>query len=294
MAYTMGYALFGALLTALALVPGTWPIWRSASPAGSIHNHWLERLTVRYDRVLAACLDQPRIIYGVVIFALLAVVGLGGHGGTRFSARSGRGRPVAAGTDADGAGLEQGQRPWPATCGGPFSSIRKSPMWSPRPAATTTAPIPGPCRTSRRRSASSPTIPGRRANPRGCSWTAWRRASTGTCRAIRSASVNPSSTASNDLIGGAHSPLVIKIYGDDLDELRSIGAQIVDVLYHIQGTSSASIFQEPPIPQMEIKLDHEKAARYGVNMTDVQNVHPRPESVRRRSPRSMSVKEPIL
>ena len=55
-------------------------------------------------------------------------------------------------------------------------------------------------------------------------------------------------------------------------ELRAIGAQIVDVLYSIEGTSSASIFQEPPIPQIEIKLDREKAARYGVNMTDVQNV----------------------
>jgi cobalt-zinc-cadmium resistance protein CzcA len=76
----------------------------------------------------------------------------------------------------------------------------------------------------------------------------------------------------NDMIGGAHSPLVAKIYGDDLDELRRIGGEIVDVLYTVQGTSSASIFQEPPIPQIEIKLDHEKAARYGVNMTDVQNV----------------------
>jgi len=46
----------------------------------------------------------------------------------------------------------------------------------------------------------------------------------------------------------------------------------VDVLYSIQGTSSASVFQEPPIPQIEVKLDHAKAARYGVNMTDVQNV----------------------
>ena len=44
------------------------------------------------------------------------------------------------------------------------------------------------------------------------------------------------------------------------------------MLYTIQGTSSASIFQEPPIPQIEVTLDHEKAARYGVNMTDVQNV----------------------
>jgi cobalt-zinc-cadmium resistance protein CzcA len=44
------------------------------------------------------------------------------------------------------------------------------------------------------------------------------------------------------------------------------------VLYTIRGTSSASIFQEPPIPQMEINLDRERGARYGVNMTDVQNV----------------------
>ena len=50
------------------------------------------------------------------------------------------------------------------------------------------------------------------------------------------------------------------------------GTKIVDVLYSIPGTSSASLFQEPPIPQIEIKLDHEKAARYGINMTDVQNV----------------------
>jgi cobalt-zinc-cadmium resistance protein CzcA len=76
----------------------------------------------------------------------------------------------------------------------------------------------------------------------------------------------------NDMIGGAHSPLVIKIFGDDLNELRSVGSQIVKVLYTIQGTSSASLFQEPPIPQMEISLNREKAARYGVNMTDVQNV----------------------
>ena len=76
----------------------------------------------------------------------------------------------------------------------------------------------------------------------------------------------------NDMIGGAHSPLVIKIYGDDLGVLRRIGNEIVDVLYTVPGTSSASLFQEPPIPQMEIKLDREKAARYGVNMTDLQNV----------------------
>jgi cobalt-zinc-cadmium resistance protein CzcA len=76
----------------------------------------------------------------------------------------------------------------------------------------------------------------------------------------------------NDMVGGAHSPLVLKIYGNDLSELRDIGRQIVDVLYTIQGTSSASIFQEPPIPQIAVDVNREKAARYGINMTDMQNV----------------------
>src|ERR1700761_3499271 len=76
MAYTMGYALFGALLTSLALVPGL-AFFAYRKPGRVYHNRWLERLTVAYDRLLAACLDQPRIVYGVVIFALLAVVGFG-------------------------------------------------------------------------------------------------------------------------------------------------------------------------------------------------------------------------
>jgi cobalt-zinc-cadmium resistance protein CzcA len=65
---------------------------------------------------------------------------------------------------------------------------------------------------------------------------------------------------------------VIKIFGDDLDMLRTTGGQIVDALVTIRGTSSASIFQEPPIPQIEIRLDREKAARYGISMSDVLNV----------------------
>jgi cobalt-zinc-cadmium resistance protein CzcA len=62
----------------------------------------------------------------------------------------------------------------------------------------------------------------------------------------------------NDLIGGAHSPLVIELYGEDLAMLREIGRQIVIVLYAIAGTSRASLFKEPPIPQNEIKVDRKE------------------------------------
>jgi hypothetical protein len=37
-------------------------------------------------------------------------------------------------------------------------------------------------------------------------------------------------------------------------------------LLHDPRHRQASLFQEPPIPQMEIKVDREAAARYGVNV----------------------------
>jgi len=33
----------------------------------------------------------------------------------------------------------------------------------------------------------------------------------------------------NDFVGGAHSPLVLRLYGDDFKEMRRIGGEIVDV-----------------------------------------------------------------
>ena len=84
MAYTMGYALFGALLTSAGPGARARLLSRSANPGTVYHNRWLERLTERYERVLAACLREPRIIYGVAVFALLAVIGLGATVGRDF------------------------------------------------------------------------------------------------------------------------------------------------------------------------------------------------------------------
>lgn len=76
----------------------------------------------------------------------------------------------------------------------------------------------------------------------------------------------------NDMIAGAHSPLALRIYGDDLRECRRIANQIVAILKTIPGTASASVFQEPPIPQITIQADREKIARYGINVADITNL----------------------
>src|SRR6202040_1305452 len=45
-----------------------------------------------------------------------------------------------------------------------------------------------------------------------------------------------------------------------------------DVLRNIRGTAEASIFQEPPLPQIAIEADRAAAARYGINISDITNL----------------------
>ncbi len=48
--------------------------------------------------------------------------------------------------------------------------------------------------------------------------------------------------------------------------------EIVDLLRNTRGTAEASIFQEPPLPQIEIEADRAAAARYGINVSDITNL----------------------
>ncbi len=72
-----------------------------------------------------------------------------------------------------------------------------------------------------------------------------------------------------DKVFDPHSPLAIKVFGDNFDELRRIGKQIVAVLHTIPGVADAAIDAYKPLPQIAIKVDREAAARYGINVSDV-------------------------
>jgi cobalt-zinc-cadmium resistance protein CzcA len=270
MAYTMAYALFGALLTTLALVPAL-AYYAFRKPGSVYHNRWLEWLTLRYERILAACIAQPRIIYGVVIFALLAVVGLGATVGRDFL------------PDLDeGALWLQVQMPTGLSlnkASDMASDLRREIRKSPEVSYVVT-------QTGRNDDGTDPWTMSHIEAPVGLTpYDGWPggeskkqfldKLAARLAHDLPGYSIGisqPIIDGVNDMIGGAHSPLVIKVYGDDLAMLRHISQQMVDVLYDVPGTSSASIFQEPPIPQINVTVDREKAARYGINIADVQNV----------------------
>jgi cobalt-zinc-cadmium resistance protein CzcA len=269
-AYTMGYALFGALLTALALVPGL-AYYAFRKPGAVYHNRWLEWLTRQYDRVLGACIRQPRIIYGVTLFAVLAVIGLGATVGRDFLPDLDEGSLWLQVQMPTGLALNKASDM--------ASDLRREILKFPEVSYIVT-------QTGRNDDGTDPWTMSHIEAPVGLKpYDTWPggeskkefvdKVAATLARDLPGYSVGisqPIIDGVNDQIGGAHSPLVIKVFGDDLTMLRRVSQQMVDVLYTIRGTSSASVFQEPPIPQINIVVDREKAARYGINIADLQNV----------------------
>jgi len=72
-----------------------------------------------------------------------------------------------------------------------------------------------------------------------------------------------------DQIAGSHSDLAIKIFGDDQDEARRIADEIVNKVKDIKGAGDVNIEQEPPLPQLQIHANRDKIALYGLNVSDV-------------------------
>ena len=72
-------------------------------------------------------------------------------------------------------------------------------------------------------------------------------------------------------MSGVKGQLAIKIYGDDLRTLEAKGEEIVDVLRHIEGIADLGLFRAIGQPNLEFVVDRKQAARYQINVADVQD-----------------------
>ena len=72
-----------------------------------------------------------------------------------------------------------------------------------------------------------------------------------------------------DQMAGSHSDLAIKVYGDDMIRTRRLAEQVRDLVCRTDGAQDVVIDQEPPVPQLRIKVDREKVAQYGVNVSEI-------------------------
>ncbi len=68
-------------------------------------------------------------------------------------------------------------------------------------------------------------------------------------------------------VKGANS---VKLFGDDLQTLEATGQRVVNILKTVRGIKNVGLFHILGQPNLEIKIDRQACARYGVNVSDVE------------------------
>jgi cobalt-zinc-cadmium resistance protein CzcA len=76
----------------------------------------------------------------------------------------------------------------------------------------------------------------------------------------------------NELIAGVRSDVAVKVFGDDLEEMRRTAEDIAGVLRQIPGAADVRVEQVTGLPTLNIDIKRAVAARYGLNVADVQGV----------------------
>lgn len=76
----------------------------------------------------------------------------------------------------------------------------------------------------------------------------------------------------NELISGVKSDLAVKIFGPDLDKLKSNADRIAAILGSIEGASDVKVEQVSGMSQWDIEINRQEAARFGINIADINSV----------------------
>ncbi len=76
----------------------------------------------------------------------------------------------------------------------------------------------------------------------------------------------------SELIAGVRSDVAIKLFGEDLDELKKTAEQIARTVKDVRGAEDVRIEQVAGLPQLQIKADRAAIARYGINVADVNDL----------------------
>lgn len=266
MAWTIGFALAAALLVGLALIPGL-SLAAMRKPRAVHHNPVLVRAEWGYAWALRAVLRRPaRALIPGVLAAVLAVA-LGVTVGKGFLPELDEGSIWMQVQLPPGLSLERAALM--------ANEIREAVREAPQVSYIVT-------QLGRNDDGTDPWTPSHIESSVGlrpyATWPSGMTKADLIARLARRLARIPGITAGfsqpmidgvNDKISGAHSDLVIKIYADDLRGARALAESMVAVLRRVPGSADVAVDQEPPLPQLQVRIDREAAARFGINVADV-------------------------
>jgi cobalt-zinc-cadmium resistance protein CzcA len=266
MAFTVGYALLGALAVALLLIPGlAYVIYRK--PQKIYHNKWLEKIAAAYGKKIEKILQAPKRVIIPIVIVLVSSGILSYTVGKDFLPELDEGsiwlqvqlppgislakskemsdtlrartlkHPEITYMMIQAGRNDDGTDPWTASHFEVSIGIKPYNEW---PAGKTKADL------IKELAADYKNMPG-----------------------FTVGFSQPMIDGVMDKISGAHSELVVKVYGEDFKETRRIAENILSTLNTIPGSADLAIDQEPPLPQLQIIADRDKIAQYGLNVADV-------------------------
>lgn len=266
MAYTVGYALLGALLTALLLTP-TLSYVAYHMPRKMHRNKWLEKLTTWYTGVTEIILDKTRLVISVLAITFIGAVVLSIIVGKDFLPTLDEGAIWVQVQLPSGLSIEQSKQ---------MADEMRNRLKAFDETSYVMTQLGRDDEGAECFSLSHIEV-GVGLKP----YNSWKSKRTKTeLVAAMSDTINtmPGYTAGfsqpiidmvMDQIAGTHSDLALKIYSDDLETTRTIADQIVNLLSKIPGAGDVAIDQEPPSPQLQISIDRQRIAQYGLNASDV-------------------------
>ncbi len=81
----------------------------------------------------------------------------------------------------------------------------------------------------------------------------------------------PISDNVEEAVSGVKGELAVKIYGDDLKTLEALGDQVVGIMGSVRGVEDLGLFRVIGQPNLNFTVDRVAAARYGINVSDIQD-----------------------
>ena len=269
MAYTLGYALLGGALCALMLIPGLAQA-AFARPTKIFNNPILVWLGHRYDGTLKRAIARPWRAIGAGIAAVVVAVLLTLTVGREFLPTLDEGSIWLQVTLPPGLSLEKA-----ATMA---NELRAATLEYPEVKSIVT-------QLGRNDDGTDSWTPSHiEASVNLTPYSTWKNGRTKKdlvedlakryqrIPGILVGFSQPMIDGVNDKIAGAHSELVVKVFGSDFAETRRIATEVMAALNDTPGAVDVAIDQEPPLPQLQIHVNREAAARFGINVTDISDL----------------------
>ena len=266
MAFTVGYALTGALAVALILIPGmAYAVYRK--PQKVFRNKLIEKLTRMYRERTAHTLDHPKWVYGTIGIVLSLVAALAVMVGKDFLPTLDEGGIWIQVQTPPGISLDRSAEMADSLrdCLKQFPEVTYVMTQVGRDDEGTEAFSPSHIECSVGLKPYKEWKTGRDK----AALIAAMEAEVAKMPGYKVGFSQPIIDMVMDQMAGSHSDLAIKIYGEDLAKSREIARQVMDVVSRIPGASDVVIDQEPPLPQLKITADRAKIAQYGLNVADV-------------------------